>query len=125
MHLTKLTRDRTHCVWDNAIAPALRVVPGQVVVVELQNASGGQLGLDSAAETLGSLDFARLNPVTGPIYVEGARPGDALIVEILDLDVDAWGWTANIPGFGLLAERFVEPALRFSRIADGTIELFT
>ena len=47
------------------------------------------------------------------------------MVEILDLDVGSWGWTANIPGFGLLADTFAEPALRMSRITNGTIELFT
>jgi acetamidase/formamidase len=120
-----LKRTQTHGVWDHSIAPIIRVVPGDTVVVEMQNASGGQLAADSAASDLATLDFGRINPVTGPIYVEGARPGDALVVEILELDVDTWGWTANIPGFGLLAERFTEPALRTSRIAGGSIELFT
>jgi acetamidase/formamidase len=112
-------------VWDHSIAPAIRVAPGETIVVELQNASGGQLRADSTAADLATLDFARLNPVTGPILVEGAEPGDALVVEILDLAVDTWGWTANIPGFGLLADRFTEPALRTSRIANGSIDLFT
>jgi acetamidase/formamidase len=103
----------------------LRIAPGDTVEVELENASGGQLNRASAASELATLDFGRINPVTGPIYVEGAKPGDALVVEILALDVEAWGWTANIPGFGLLADRFTEPALRFSHVAGGTIELFT
>jgi acetamidase/formamidase len=120
-----LERTQTHGVWDNAIAPVLHVAPGDTIEVELENASGGQLAADSAASALSTLDFARINPVTGPIFVEGAKPGDALVVEILHLEVDAWGWTANIPGFGLLADRFTEPALRISRIAGGTIELFT
>ena len=120
-----LKRTQTHGVWDRSIAPVVHVAPGDTVVVEMQNASGGQLAADSAASDLVTLDFGRINPVTGPIYVEGARPGDALVVEILELDVDTWGWTANIPGFGLLAERFTEPALRTSRIAGGSIELFT
>jgi acetamidase/formamidase len=120
-----LKRTQTHGVWDRSIAPVLSIAPGDTVVVELQNSSGGQLAADSAASALATLDFARINPVTGPIFVEGAQPGDALVVEILELDVDAWGWTANIPGFGLLADRFTQPALRVSRIANGTIELFT
>src|ERR1700722_5831481 len=120
-----LKRTQTHGVWDRSIAPIVRVAPGETVVVELQNASGGQLAADSAVNALASLDFARINPVAGPIYVEGAKPGGALVVEILELDVDAWGWTANIPGFGLLADRFTEPALRVSRGAHGSIELFT
>lgn len=120
-----LVRSQTHNVWDHSIAPLVRAAPGTTIEVELENASGGQLAEDSSASDLATLDFARINPVTGPIFVEGARPGDALVVEILDLAVEGWGWTANIPGFGLLADRFVEPALRMSRIANGTIELFT
>jgi acetamidase/formamidase len=120
-----LFRTQTHGVWDHSIQPAVRIAPGDTIEVELENASGGQLAADSPASALATLDFGRINPVTGPIYVEGARPGDALVVEILDLQVEAWGWTANIPGFGLLADRFTEPALRMSRIANGTIELFT
>jgi len=120
-----IQRTQTHNVWDRSIAPVARIAAGDRLVVELENASGGQLRADSDAGALATLDFARVNPVTGPIFVEGARPGDALVVEILELDVDGWGWTANIPGFGLLADRFAEPALRISRIAGGQIELFT
>jgi acetamidase/formamidase len=120
-----LQRTQTHNVWDHAIAPAIRIAPGDTLVVELENASGGQLTANSDASALATLDFARINPVTGPIFVEGARPGDALVVEILDLAVADWGWTANIPGFGLLADRFTEPALRSSRITGGKIDLFT
>jgi acetamidase/formamidase len=123
MHFLK--RAQTHGVWDRSIAPIVRVAPGEMVSVEMQNASGGQLFADSTASELASLDFGRVNPVTGPIFVEGAKPGDVLVVEILELDVDTWGWTANIPGFGLLADRFTEPVLRTSRIGGGKIELFT
>jgi len=120
-----LKRTQTHGVWDRSIAPAIRIGPGDTITVELENASGGQLLADSDVGALATLDFARINPVTGPIYVEGAKPGDALVVEVLELDVDTWGWTANIPGFGLLADRFTDAALRMSRIANGSIELFT
>jgi acetamidase/formamidase len=120
-----LKRTQTHGVWDHTIAPAAHIAPGDTITVELQNASGGQLGADSTAADLATLDFSGLNPVTGPIFVEGAKPGDALVVEILDLAVDTWGWTANIPGFGLLADRFTEAAYRTSRVANGSIDLFT
>ncbi len=120
-----LKRTQTHGVWDRSIAPVIRISPGETVVVELRDASGGQLAAGSEVGELSTLDLAHINPVTGPIFVEGAKPGDALVVEILELDVDTWGWTANIPGFGLLADRFPEPVLHTSRIANGTIELFT
>src|ERR1700694_1427943 len=89
-----IKRAQTHNVWDRSIAPVAHIAPGDTLVVELENASGGQLHADSDASALATLDFARVNPVTGPIFVEGARPGDALVVEILELDVAEWGWTA-------------------------------
>jgi acetamidase/formamidase len=121
----QLKRTQTHGVWDHSIAPVVRIAPGSTIDVELENASGGQLERSSTLADLVALDFSRINPVTGPVYVEGAKPGDALIVEILELDVDGWGWTANIPGFGLLADRFTEPVLRMSTIEHGTVQLFT
>lgn len=119
-----LQRTQTHGVWDRSLPPALHVAPGDTVVVEMRDASGGQLSAGSGLSDLQALDLAHINPVTGPIFVEGAKPGDALVVEILSLDVDTWGWTANFPGFGLLADRFTEHVLRTSRIENGAIELF-
>lgn len=52
-----------------------------------------------------------MNPVTGPVYVDGAEPGDALKLTILDFASSGWGWTAIIYGFGLLADRFDKLAL--------------
>ncbi len=118
MHLSRRT---THNVWDRTIAPVVHVESGATLTVELANASGGQLSRDSVGADIRALDFAQVNPVTGPIFVAGARPGDALAVEILDLSVDAWGWTANIPGFGLLADRFPEPHLRISSIGSAGV----
>ena len=57
------------------------------------------------------LDFARTNPVTGPVYIDGAMPGDVLKITLLEFRPSGWGWTANIPGFGLLADQFPDPAL--------------
>jgi acetamidase/formamidase len=75
------------------------------------DSSGAQLAPGSTLEDLTALDFTRVNPVTGPIHVDGAEPGDALRIRILDMTPSGWGWTANIPGFGLLADQFGEPAL--------------
>ena len=66
---------------------------------------------DSTVADVPTLDFAKVNPVTGPIYVDGAEPGDALKVTIETFKPSGFGWTANIPGFGLLADQFTEPAL--------------
>ena len=100
-----------HFGWDNANPPALTVAPGETLELETVDASGGQLGPASTVGDVAAMDFAKVNPVTGPIRVDGARPGDALKVTILGFAPSGWGWTALIPGFGLLADQFPAPAL--------------
>ena len=100
-----------HHGWDNSIAPVLRIAPGESVEFEVFEASGGQLSPASTLADMAGLDFGRINPVTGPVFIDGAEPGDVLKVTLLSFRPSGWGWTANIPGFGLLADDFKEPAL--------------
>lgn len=105
-----------HFGWDNTLAPALRAEPGSTILFHCHDSSAGQLGPSSTLSDVAALDFGRINPVSGPIFVEGAKPGDALKVTIESFtpqpfDGRGFGWTANIPGFGLLADQFTEPAL--------------
>ena len=106
-----LHKERHHYGWDNSIPPALKVAPGDTVEFDAADASGGQIGPKSTVADVAALDFGKLNPVTGPVHVDGAAPGDALKVTILSLQPSGWGWTANIPGFGLLADQFPNAAL--------------
>lgn len=115
-------RDQFHLAWDNAIPPIHRIASGEVVAFDLLDASCGQIAADSTIEAIAGLDFSRVDQVNGPIYVEGAEPGDTLQVEILDLEPATWGWTAIIPGFGLLADEFPEPALKLWQLRDGWAE---
>jgi acetamidase/formamidase len=78
---------------------------------ETVDASSGQLTRNSTAADLATIDLARVNPVTGPVYVDGAKPGDALKITVLSLRPSGWGWTGNIPGFGLLTDQFPEARL--------------
>lgn len=103
--------DRRHLGWDNSNAPAIAADPGQTVEVECLEASGGQFTDRSDAADIAKLDFGAINPVTGPVFVNGAQPGDAVSVRFLDFTPCGWGWTANIPGFGLLADQFPDPAM--------------
>ena len=100
-----------HLNWDNARPPALTVTPGDVVEFKDIDALCGQLTKESTAAALATLDFARVNPISGPIYVDGAEPGDALKVTLLDFAGVGWAWTGIVPGFGLLAEDFSEASL--------------
>lgn len=102
----------SHTGWDNSLEPVLELFPGDTLTLETLDASGGQLSASSTVADVTALDFGKINPVTGPIRILGAEPGDALSVKILKFKPSGWGWTANIPGFGLLAEQFREPHLK-------------
>ena len=104
-------REHSHYGWDNSFAPRLTVAPGETVEFETVDASGGQLGPESSLEDVANLDFGKVNPVTGPVLIDGAEPGDALKVTLIGFEPSGWGLTANIPGFGLLADQFPDPAL--------------
>ena len=100
-----------HYGWDNAIEPVERIMPGQTAEFTCIDASAGQIIRSSTVADLMARDASKVNPVTGPIYIEGAEAGDILKVTIEQFVPSGFGWTANIPGFGLLADQFTEPAL--------------
>ncbi|MCJ7499810.1 acetamidase/formamidase family protein [bacterium] len=103
--------DDYHFGWDNSLEPVLTVAPGEVVQFDAMDAGGGQITPHSSLADVSAIDFGRVNPAYGPVFVDGAVPGDALKITILSTATQGWGWTANIPGFGVLADRFTEPAL--------------
>jgi acetamidase/formamidase len=100
-----------HFGWDNSIPPVSTISPGAVVEFECDDASAGHITDQSTADDISTIDFARINPVTGPIFIDGAKPGDTLKITVNHFAPSGFGWTANIPGFGLLADQFSEPAL--------------
>jgi acetamidase/formamidase len=100
-----------HRGWNNANAPKLHIAPGESIEFQALDASDGQLNPQSVAEDLTRLDFERVNPVVGPVFIDGAAPGDVIKVTLLDFTPSGWGWTGNIPGFGLLADQFPAPHL--------------
>lgn len=104
--------EHAHVGWDNELEPILELAPSETLTLETLDASGGQLSASSTVSDVLTLDFGKINPVTGPIRILGAEPGDAVSVKILEFKPSGWGWTANIPGFGLLADQFTEPYLK-------------
>jgi acetamidase/formamidase len=118
-----LGTDTVHYAWDRDLAPALELDGAGTVELDLLDSGSGQFDASSTHASLGSLDLGRVNPVTGPILVRGAEPGDALLVRVRELSPASWGWSANIPGFGLLAEDFPDPVLVHSRIGEKEVEL--
>lgn len=101
-----------HVKWSRKIEPKLTVSSGQTVSFDAIDSSNGQLTPASDASAIKTLDLGIANPVFGPIYVQDAQPGDVIKVEVLNLEVADWGWSAIIPGFGLLAEDYPEPEIK-------------
>lgn len=119
-HKHTIHKEHGHNGWDNSFKPVLTIAPGESVEFETRDASGGQLTPNSTAADVTKLDLGLVNPVTGPVYIDGAEPGDALKVTLLGFKPSGWGWTANIPGFGLLADQFPDAALHHWKYAtDG------
>ena len=106
-----LSAEPTHSVWDRALQPRLHIQPGDEVQIECTDASGGQVepGMNVAAYL--KIDRTRIHALTGPIWIEGAEPGDVLQVDVLATRHSGWGWTSVVEGLGLLKERFREPYL--------------
>src|SRR3954453_5646329 len=111
--------DRVHFTWDTGNEPVLTVADGDTVVFETRDVSDNQIGPDSDTSVIAGLDWDRVYPLAGPVAVEGAEPGDTLAVEIVELRTKEWGWTAIIPGIGLLPDDFPAAFLRVFDLTDG------
>lgn len=115
----RLTRDQTHSKFSASIPPVLRVPSGAVIEVETQEATDGQITLDSDTSVFETLDFDRVHALTGPVYVEGAEPGDTLAVTLHEIELGSYGWSAVTPGFGFLGDEFTVPFLKTYAFEDG------
>ncbi|MCD6054494.1 MAG: Formamidase [Rubrobacteraceae bacterium] len=101
-----------HNRWHEAIEPVVEVDPGDTMVYETRDAFDGQLNRESTAEDVGNLDLSGVHPLTGPVFVKGAEPGDLLEVKLVAVEADPWeqwGYTVEVPGFGFLRDEFPEP----------------
>ena len=103
--------DGCHTRWHPDIPPVLTCRPSDEVVIETRDAVDGHFTLDSTHGDVLRADRSIVHPLTGPIRVEGAQPGDVLAVEVLDVMPSSFGYTAQIPGFGFLADEFPDPFL--------------
>ena len=98
--------DTGHNRWHPDIPPVVRCEPGDEVVLETRDAFDGQMGPDATLQTVAAPNLDVVHPLTGPVLVDGAEPGDLLEVEILDVEPDRYGYTVQVPGFGFLRDVF-------------------
>jgi acetamidase/formamidase len=111
--------DRTHVGHSTDLPPVGHVRDGDVLELELPDSSGGQLDASSTAADVATLDRSRANPVIGPIWVDGASPGDTVAVEILAATPRTWAFTVQIPGMGILGDEVTEHWIHSWRHEDG------
>ncbi len=104
----ELAADSLHYCWDNSIAPRLEIEAGDTVLFQTQDAGDGQIQPGCTAEEYSRRVF-KGHPLTGPVFIKGAQPGDTLVIEIQHLETVKWGWTGFRPTAGLLRDDFPEP----------------
>ncbi len=110
----------THSVWDRLLKPRLEVAPGDEVQIECVDASGGQVAPGMTVAEYLRIDRMRIHALTGPIWIDGAAPGDVLQVDVLATRHSGWGWSSIVEGLGFLKERFKEPYL-FHWLLEGDV----
>jgi formamidase len=99
-----------HNRWHPGVEPLKTVRPGELVTLDAPLGSGDQIGPESTSEDLLALDLSD-DLLAGPVYVEGAEPGDVLAVELVGVEPASFGFSAVFPGFGVLADLFTDPFL--------------
>lgn len=112
---------QVHQEWNNALPPRLEIEPGDTVVFDCRDAANRYYTRTSTHEDVMARGPFRGHPLTGPVRVKGARPGDVLVVELLEVKPADFGWTAIRPGRGLLPEAdFSKPYLQIWDLSDGS-----
>ncbi|HEX2891130.1 acetamidase/formamidase family protein [Vineibacter terrae] len=111
--------DKGHNRWHPDIAPAVRIASGSTVEMETLDGLDGQITARTTAADLAGIEMGRIHPLTGPVHVEGAQPGDLLAVRIEQVLPASRGFTMILPGFGFLRDLFTTPFLVHWEMADG------
>ena len=123
--MQRVTRDRLAVVFDRHHPPVAVVMPGERFLVETEDSRGGRTRTPETTTPAFLLEMRRRgyhgNPVTGPIYVEGAAPGDTLAVRIHAQTCDTLGYQGYWPSLFHLEDYFSEPSTVLRRIEHGHV----
>lgn len=101
------------------IAPAIEIGEGEEIALETRDALDGQVKPTTTVADLASLDAGAVHPLTGPVFVKGAEPGDILEIEFTDIIAQPSGFSVIMPGLGFLRDVMTEPFLVHWQIRDG------
>ena len=90
MKLNGLDERNIHFKWSPSLKPVLYVNDEQELIVKIPDSSTLQINRNSSTDDMSRIDSSKLDAAVGPIYVNGAAPGDVLEVKIMDLSVADW-----------------------------------
>lgn len=121
---TMLTREDAVFDWSQEHPPKAVVRSGAEIAFDMWDASAGQLGPEATIADFVGLNHQRTMPISGPVYVEGAKPGDALEIQILEVGVGAYGWTGQRPAQGILDDADLQTEWVQTWRVDGTLAWF-
>jgi formamidase len=108
-----------HNRWHPDIEPIVEVGEGEDVTLETRDACDGHLRARSTVADLATVPVGAIHPLTGPVAVKGARPGDLLEIEFREIVPQPWAFSGIIPGLGYLRDVMTTPYLVHWSIADG------
>ena len=108
-----------HNRWHPDIPPILEVEQNEEVILPTRDALDGQFSPNTTIDDFSDLDANAVHPLTGPVFIKGAEPGDLLEIEFLDVLPDSWAFTCIVPGLGFLRDLFNDPYMVHWKIADG------
>lgn len=117
-HSFHISPSKGHYKWNNALSPALTVPSASEITFDLKDGGDNQIRPDNESTALETFDFAQADPAFGPVYIEGAEPGDVLKVEINSLTTADYGWTAIFDGFGLLSDEYPEQHVKIWDLSE-------
>lgn len=110
-----------HYRWDNSLKPRLTIQSGETVILRCRDAADGYYGPHRSQAEMLQPRLSPGHPLTGPIWIEGAQPGDSLAIEILQFAHRGWGWTRCGPTGGLLPGEF-DLALKIWELGESHAE---
>jgi formamidase len=100
---------KCHNRWHPEIPPVAVANSGDVAIFGTRDAFDHSLNRESTAADVVALNLNLVHPLTGPLFIRGAAPGDVLAVTLLDIEPDKFGYTIIVPGFGFLRDVFPDP----------------
>lgn len=118
-----LNDDVVNYAWDNTHPPRLTIEPGDTVIFSTRDAADKYYSVDSTGADVKAKGPLVGHPLTGPVYVNGAEPGDTLVIHVMEvIPTLGFGWTAIRPGLGLLpVEEFPNEFLQIWDLTDGNL----